>query len=169
MCAIAKNLIELIVRPLNPDIPRPLRRLVQHPPPIEKLDNEEADIHMLRLIDAPDHSAEGVGLLLEEVRKQTGRSPDLTVADLQVVEGDVGTCINIESLRQHRLATSMRACKTFSQYLEQHTHCGTMHMLSCCIIGAIILMATIMVFGALGCPLAESQSLPLEKKTMKRL
>lgn len=62
---LANNLIVLIVWPLKPDIPQPLRRLVSHPPPIEKLDSTEAFIHMLRLIDDPNTSAECVVILLD--------------------------------------------------------------------------------------------------------
>ncbi|KAH9807657.1 hypothetical protein DFH28DRAFT_1138510 [Melampsora americana] len=75
-------------------------------PEINPIKVEEANIHMLKLMNAADTSAEGVGQLMDQVDKQVGRDPVEHLAKLHIVEGDVGTCMNFESLREKRIPAS---------------------------------------------------------------
>lgn len=48
-------------------------------------------------------SAQGISQVLEEVAKQIGRPWKDYSDKLQVVEGDVGTCVNFEALQNKRM------------------------------------------------------------------
>lgn len=69
------------------------------PPPVEPILAEKADLAMLPLIDLLCGSAQGVGEVLNYISKLTGRPLKDHPNNLQIVEGDVGTCINLESCR----------------------------------------------------------------------
>ncbi|KAH9821005.1 hypothetical protein DFH28DRAFT_1190502 [Melampsora americana] len=73
-----------------------------NPPTIEQIKVEMPSITMLKMMDSPENSAEGIGQLLVLIQKQMGiyNTPHATA--LQVLEGDLGTCINVEGLRNKR-------------------------------------------------------------------
>lgn len=73
------------------------------PPNIDTIKVEEASIKMLKLMNAADTSAEGVSQLMSQVALQAGRKSTDHLDVLHVVEGDVGTCMNFESLREKRI------------------------------------------------------------------
>lgn len=99
---LSQALIELIVTPNIQDSHKSKPKLTTVPPPIEPIDLYEPNILMLKLMDASDNSAEGVGQLIEQICNQIGYSPEKFSEALQIFEGDVGTCLNIESLRNKR-------------------------------------------------------------------
>lgn len=77
--------------------------VVTKPPAIDPIPLIEPNIEVLRLMDAPDNLADGAGELMEAVMRQLGISPEQYVSRVQILEGDVGTCRNVESLRQKRV------------------------------------------------------------------
>lgn len=77
-------------------------KLSRCPPVIDQIDLRKAEIHMLRMMDASDNSAEGVGQMLEQIGMQLGTNDTEVAEMLQILEGDLGTNMNIESLRKKR-------------------------------------------------------------------
>lgn len=95
-------LMEYLVKPHQDSSSKSKIKLKTSPPPVEKIEVYKPNILMLKLMDASDNSAEGVGQLIEQICKQINFNPEKFEEDLQVFEGDVGTCMNLESLRQKR-------------------------------------------------------------------
>ncbi|OAV86647.1 hypothetical protein PTTG_29791, partial [Puccinia triticina 1-1 BBBD Race 1] len=77
-----------------------------HPPPIDPIRPHVPDITMLKMMIASDNSAEGIGEVLEGITKQTSETSLEASEHLQVMEGDLGTYCNLESLRALRRPTS---------------------------------------------------------------
>ncbi|KAH9808576.1 hypothetical protein DFH28DRAFT_908510 [Melampsora americana] len=73
-----------------------------NPPTIEQIKVEMPSITMLKMMDSPENSAEGIGQLLVLIQKQMGIYDTPPATALQVLEGDLGTCINVEGLRNKR-------------------------------------------------------------------
>lgn len=94
--------LELVI-PSSNSMGRKMPQLMLHPPSIEQINVEDHSIIMLKLMDSPENSAEGIGQLITRIQKQMGIYNTDQAHDLQVVEGDLGTCINIEGLRRKRL------------------------------------------------------------------
>jgi hypothetical protein len=73
-----------------------------NPPQIKVLAAQKPDIMMLKLMVASENSSEGIGEVYEGLIRQSG----LTAADfasrLMIIEGDLGTCLNLNSLRAQR-------------------------------------------------------------------
>lgn len=69
------------------------------PPPIEVLAAQKPDITMLKLMVASDNSSEGVGEVFEGLIRQSGLTEEQFASRLTVIEGDLGTCLNLNSLR----------------------------------------------------------------------
>ncbi|POW19917.1 hypothetical protein PSHT_04078 [Puccinia striiformis] len=61
------------------------------PPTVEKISHEKANIHMLKLMDASDNSAEGVGQVFQSILQQSGLTEDAFYTKLQPMDGDLGT------------------------------------------------------------------------------
>lgn len=99
---LSQALIGLIVTPLVQDSHKSKPNLPMVPPPIEPIDLYEPNILMPKLMDASDNSVEGVGQLIEQICNQISYSPEKFSAGLQIFEGDIGTCLNIEILRNKR-------------------------------------------------------------------
>lgn len=68
------------------------------PPPVDKIKMYKPEIHMLKMMSASDDSAGGVGELICQCKKQTGIEDIQFSKSLQLMEGDMGTCLNCESL-----------------------------------------------------------------------
>ncbi|EGG05399.1 uncharacterized protein MELLADRAFT_64215 [Melampsora larici-populina 98AG31] len=79
-----------------------LPSLMTKPPPIDPIDMHLPNIHFLRMIDAPDSSAEGVSRVLDEVIRQIGLDKKKYAESLLVAGGDVGSNQLLKSLRQKR-------------------------------------------------------------------
>ncbi|EGG01918.1 uncharacterized protein MELLADRAFT_66699 [Melampsora larici-populina 98AG31] len=78
------------------------------PTPIDPIPMYQPNIFFLRLMDAPDSSAEGVARVLEQVLTQIGVDPDSFAEGLFVTEGDVGSNELVESLRRKRFPCGSR-------------------------------------------------------------
>ncbi|KAI7944203.1 hypothetical protein MJO28_011731, partial [Puccinia striiformis f. sp. tritici] len=94
---ITKVLLDHLVKPSDPFV-----NLPTDPPSIDPISAKKPDITMLKLMIASDNSAEGVGEVFEGIMRQTNLSPTEFCGRLQLFEGDLGTCINLESLRSHQ-------------------------------------------------------------------
>ncbi|EFP76803.2 uncharacterized protein PGTG_02264 [Puccinia graminis f. sp. tritici CRL 75-36-700-3] len=98
---IARVMQQYIAKPNN----KP-NAIALDPPPIELIDCSPPDIHTLKLMDASDNSAEGVGQVIESIITQSGLTPEVFCSRLQVMDGDLGTCQNINSIRALRSPSS---------------------------------------------------------------
>lgn len=76
--------------------------MATRPPPIDPIPLHKSPLFLLGLMDAPDNSADGVSQILDDVASQCGLKVEDMLNHLQVVEGDLGTCQNIESLCKRR-------------------------------------------------------------------
>ncbi|POW01479.1 hypothetical protein PSHT_12515 [Puccinia striiformis] len=76
--------------------------LRKNPPVIEPIEVKRPNITMLKLMIASDNSAQGMGEVFEGIMHQTGLTPAEFFSPLRVFEGDLGTCMNLESLRNQR-------------------------------------------------------------------
>ncbi|POV98547.1 hypothetical protein PSHT_13967 [Puccinia striiformis] len=72
------------------------------PPPVEEISHEKPSIHMLKLMDASDNSAEGIGQVFTTIMLQGGLSGEEFYGRLQPMDGDLGTIQNFNSLRSQR-------------------------------------------------------------------
>jgi hypothetical protein len=72
------------------------------PPIIEQVSRAPPKIWMLKLMDAPENSAEGMGQVLDSIAKQAGLPPKVFFSKLLLMDGDLTTCRNFNSLRSLR-------------------------------------------------------------------
>jgi hypothetical protein len=82
------------------------KAIPQTPPPIDPIEPHVPDITMLKMMIASDNSAEGMGKVLQGINNQTNESPAEFSERLQVMEGDLGTYCNLESIRALRKPTA---------------------------------------------------------------
>ncbi|KAI7933447.1 hypothetical protein MJO28_017650 [Puccinia striiformis f. sp. tritici] len=76
--------------------------LHQNPPSIDPIAVKKPNITMLKLMVASDNSAQGMGEVFEGIIRQTGLTATEFYSKLRVFEGDLGTCMNLESLRMQQ-------------------------------------------------------------------
>lgn len=76
-----------------------LPRLSVSPPEIDRIEFHTPNIHFLRMMDAPDSSADGVSRVLDQVMSQIGMTKEEYAEFLLVAGGDVGSNQLVESLR----------------------------------------------------------------------
>ncbi|EGG09478.1 uncharacterized protein MELLADRAFT_104204 [Melampsora larici-populina 98AG31] len=101
-CQIATALKEYATYlPGSPD-PRLLPQLQTRPPPVDQIEMHQPNIHFLRMMDAPDSSAEGVLRVIDAVIAQIGLDKSEYAQSLLVAGGDVGSNQLLESLRVKR-------------------------------------------------------------------
>ncbi|EGG06867.1 uncharacterized protein MELLADRAFT_63088 [Melampsora larici-populina 98AG31] len=86
-----------------------LANLQTQPPPIDPIEMYQPNIFFLRLMDAPDSSADGVSRVLEQVLAQIGVDAKSFAETLLVAEGDVGSNELVESLRRKRFPSGNQA------------------------------------------------------------
>lgn len=72
-------------------------------PSIDQIDAKKPDIVMLKLMDSSDNGSDGIAGLYDELIKQTGLLPEEFASRLQVIEGDLGTCLNFRGLESQRV------------------------------------------------------------------
>lgn len=76
--------------------------LSKSPLTIDTIDLQIAEIRILQMMDASDNSAKGVGQMLQHIANQLGMDPKEVSEMRQILEGNLGTNMNIESLRKKR-------------------------------------------------------------------
>lgn len=94
---LSQAYLEYIITNNQEIVPKKPPNLSQTLAAVEALPVEKADVMMFPLMDISSGSAEGVGQVLDHVASITGRPLKDHPHDLQVVEGDVGMCMNLES------------------------------------------------------------------------
>jgi hypothetical protein len=94
---ITKVLLDYIATPADKK-----HNLPKFPPPIDPIAVKKPDISMFKLMIASDNSTDGVGDVLEGFLRQTKLTAEQFYTRLQVLEGDLATCMNVESLRAQR-------------------------------------------------------------------
>ncbi|PLW57231.1 hypothetical protein PCANC_03073 [Puccinia coronata f. sp. avenae] len=99
---IAKVLKEQIAESTNEDLSIPTS-----PPEIEVISHAAPDLHMLKLMDASDNSAEGIGQVFESIIQQTGLTGDQFFAQLQPMDGDLATIQNFNCLQNQQAPSSV--------------------------------------------------------------
>ncbi|EGG12459.1 uncharacterized protein MELLADRAFT_101645 [Melampsora larici-populina 98AG31] len=72
------------------------------PPAVDPIPMHQPNIHFLRMMDAPDSSAEGVTRVLDQIKAQIAVDDDTYAEKLLVAGGDVGSNLLVESLRVKR-------------------------------------------------------------------
>ncbi|KAH9822991.1 hypothetical protein DFH28DRAFT_1118339 [Melampsora americana] len=71
--------------------------------PIDQVEAKKPDIDMLKLMDSSDNGSDGIAALYDKLIKQTGLLPEDFANRLQVIEGDLGTCLNFRGLESQRV------------------------------------------------------------------
>ncbi|OAV95260.1 hypothetical protein PTTG_26689 [Puccinia triticina 1-1 BBBD Race 1] len=74
--------------------------LKDHPPLVRPVKPDKPNLTMLKLELASDNSSEGIGDFLTGLTEQAGLTKEEFSSRLQVLEGDLGTCMNVASLRE---------------------------------------------------------------------
>ncbi|EHS64102.1 uncharacterized protein PGTG_20804 [Puccinia graminis f. sp. tritici CRL 75-36-700-3] len=72
-------------------------------PVVDQISSTQPDITMLKLMVASDNSAQGVGEVFDSLLEQTNMNVKDFSSRLQVIDGDLGTCTNVHSLRSQRV------------------------------------------------------------------
>ncbi|POW04102.1 hypothetical protein PSTT_10645 [Puccinia striiformis] len=94
---IASVLLQYVATPDSSDIPIPIV-----PPVIDPINPVKPDITTLKLMMASDNSPQGIGEVFEAITNQLNIKKLEFFGRLQVFEGDLGTCLNIKSLRSQQ-------------------------------------------------------------------
>ncbi|POW07051.1 hypothetical protein PSTT_08563 [Puccinia striiformis] len=72
------------------------------PPTLDQISHEKPTIHMLKMMDASDNSAEGIGQVFSSILQQSGLSAKDFYGRLQPMDGDLATIQNFNSLKSQR-------------------------------------------------------------------
>lgn len=72
-------------------------------PLVDQIKAEKPDIDMLKLMDSSDNGSDGISSLYDELVKQTGLPPEEFSTRLQMIEGDLRTCLNFSGLESQRV------------------------------------------------------------------
>ncbi|KAH9459914.1 hypothetical protein Pst134EB_008128 [Puccinia striiformis f. sp. tritici] len=94
---IARVMSEYVATPRNSTTAISL-----NPPVVEQISRTPPEIEMLKLMDASENSAEGIGQVLDSLCEQSGIDPEDFCTDLLLMDGDLATCRNFNSLRSLR-------------------------------------------------------------------
>ncbi|KNE86552.1 hypothetical protein PSTG_20086, partial [Puccinia striiformis f. sp. tritici PST-78] len=78
-------------------------KLSKDPPPVDLLEPERPNIQMLKLMIASDNSAQGVGEVFTGLIEQVGLTAEEFHSRLQIIEGDLGSCNLLDSLKRQRV------------------------------------------------------------------
>lgn len=99
---LSAALLNYVIKKDTPAYECSKKYLDTSPPPIDPIDMYTPNIAMLKMMSASDNSASGVAEMLDQCNKQTGHDSVSFGQGLQVIEGDMGTCLNFESLIRQR-------------------------------------------------------------------
>ncbi|PLW43764.1 hypothetical protein PCASD_09364 [Puccinia coronata f. sp. avenae] len=101
---IAQVVLQYFAEPLDSKV-----SINCNPPPVTPLKPELPNISMLKLMVASDNSAAGVGEVFTGLLQQTGLTAEQFHSRLQLIEGDLGSCLLFESLRNQRVPARRHA------------------------------------------------------------
>ncbi|KAH9460717.1 hypothetical protein Pst134EB_008878 [Puccinia striiformis f. sp. tritici] len=94
------------------------------PPVVEQISHEVPQLHMLKLIDASDNSAEGIGQVFQNIMQQTGLTVEEFFSQFQPMDGDLGTVQNFNCLKGQKAPSALpqhRMDNIFFQLGASHT------------------------------------------------
>ncbi|OAV86765.1 hypothetical protein PTTG_29739 [Puccinia triticina 1-1 BBBD Race 1] len=117
---IAKVLYKYLAIPEDPK-----SAIATRPSPLEPISAKRPDLLMLKLMDASDNSAEGIGQVFQSIINQTGLSKEDFFGRLQPMDGDLGTVQNFNCLRSQRLPSPVPQ----NQMDNVHFQLGASHTL----------------------------------------
>lgn len=99
---LSNALLTYIVKEDSPGLKACKKSLATTPPPIEPIEMYEPTILMLKMMSASDNSAAGVSEMISQCNKQTGEDINVFSKFVRIIEGDMGTILNFESLIRQR-------------------------------------------------------------------
>ncbi|KAA1070075.1 hypothetical protein PGTUg99_002283 [Puccinia graminis f. sp. tritici] len=91
---IVQVMYKYVARPSHPKGRHPL-----HPPEVELISHKKPEIHMLKLMNESDNSAEGIGQVMDALQHQTRLDPADFFGRLQLIDGDLGTAQIFNAIR----------------------------------------------------------------------
>ncbi|KAA1124370.1 hypothetical protein PGTUg99_029198 [Puccinia graminis f. sp. tritici] len=94
---IARVMYKYVARPADSK-----RKLPMDPPDIELISHEQPKIHMMKLMNESDNSAEGIGQVMEALRRQSRLEPGEFFGRFQLIDGDLGTAQIFNAIRSLR-------------------------------------------------------------------
>ncbi|KAA1134644.1 hypothetical protein PGTUg99_011904 [Puccinia graminis f. sp. tritici] len=100
-CQIAKVILQYIATPSDKDVP-----IISRPPEVKQISHERPDITMLKLMIASDNSAQGVEDVCTGIIQQTDLDETEFYSRLLMLDGDLGTCVNVKCLQNQRFPSS---------------------------------------------------------------
>ncbi|KAA1071813.1 hypothetical protein PGT21_020050 [Puccinia graminis f. sp. tritici] len=100
-CQIAKVILQYIATPSDKDVP-----IISRPPKVEQISHDRPDITMLKLMIASDNSAQGVEDVCTGIIQQTDLDETEFYSRLLMLDGDLGTCVNVKCLQNQRFPSS---------------------------------------------------------------
>ncbi|OAV98166.1 hypothetical protein PTTG_01728 [Puccinia triticina 1-1 BBBD Race 1] len=112
---IAKVLFEYLAVPKDRATAIPMAS-----PVIEQITPKKPKIHMLKLMNASDNSAEGVGQVFQLIIGQSGLSVKDFFSRLQPMDGDLGTVQNFNCLKSQR--SPIRGITYTLEHCDRHLH-----------------------------------------------
>ncbi|KAA1067261.1 hypothetical protein PGT21_010172 [Puccinia graminis f. sp. tritici] len=101
---IAKVLLTYIAKPAEKRT-----TIAITPPTIEQISHKPPDITMIKLMIASDNSAQGIGEVCTGIIQQSNLDETEFSSRLQVMDGDLATCANIQSLQSQRVPSEYSA------------------------------------------------------------
>ncbi|KAI7955280.1 hypothetical protein MJO28_005680 [Puccinia striiformis f. sp. tritici] len=104
-CAVVKSQIAHVLFSCMAKV-KDTESVSSHPPPIDPIRPHIPDITMLKMMVASDNSSKGIGEVLQGITNQTNETSLEACEHLQIMEGDLGTYCNLESLRALRRPTT---------------------------------------------------------------
>ncbi|POV96090.1 hypothetical protein PSHT_15319 [Puccinia striiformis] len=110
---IAKVLMEHLAVPSDRS-----KAISTSPQALDQISHTKPTIHMLKLMDASDNSAEGIGQVFASLLQQSGLTSEHFYGHLQPMDGDLGTIQNFNSLKSQR-APSPYGCDSLSNVVFQ--------------------------------------------------
>ncbi|POW15911.1 hypothetical protein PSTT_01799 [Puccinia striiformis] len=110
---IAKVLMEHLAVPSDRS-----KAISTSPQALDQISHTKPTIHMLKLMDASDNSAEGIGQVFASLLQQSGLTSEHFYGRLQPMDGDLGTIQNFNSLKSQR-APSPYGCDSLSNVVFQ--------------------------------------------------
>ncbi|EFP91373.1 uncharacterized protein PGTG_17027 [Puccinia graminis f. sp. tritici CRL 75-36-700-3] len=103
---LASVMLKYVATPANRE-----GMIATEPPIVEQISFEAPEIHMLRLMDESDNSAEGIGQVMEALQRQSGLDPEEFFGRLQLMDGDLGTA---------QIFNAIRSLRSPSEHCEHH-------------------------------------------------
>ncbi|PLW20482.1 hypothetical protein PCANC_20603 [Puccinia coronata f. sp. avenae] len=103
--AVAKSQLACVMNKYVGLKAHPNLAIPSKPPPVKEIDCSAPNIEMLKLMSALDNLAKGAGQIIEAILLQSCLKPKDFTAQVQIMDGNLGTCKNLNSLRDPQTPT----------------------------------------------------------------